>query len=160
MILVSFLVIAKNSSFRNLDRLTKINEPLPVASISVFVSGSVKKPVVITVPQGTSIRKVLRKARVQAMADLTNIDLDRSLQSSCSLHIPTLEKITVVVQGAIEESISIELPPGSRICDLKNCLKLSADADLGFFRHRKILKNTEIIDVPFKNRNKVLTHLE
>ena len=151
LILSTFFLIAKNTSFRNLERLNQIKQPLLVPSITVDVSGSVKKPGKIDVPQGSTIRTVLRKARLQSMADLTNIDWDQALESSCTLHVPALEKIVVVVKGSVEENVSIELPSGSRICDLKSRLKLSADADRAFFKRRKVLKNNEIIQVPSKN---------
>jgi hypothetical protein len=151
MILVSFFLIAKNTSFRSLSRLNQIKQPLPVPAIIVEVSGNVKKPGKVNVPQGSTIRAVLRKARINPTADLTNIDLDRVLESSCALHIPTLEKILVAVEGCVEEKVSVELPAGSRICDLKSRLKLTPDADTAFFRRRKILKNNETIQIPAKN---------
>jgi len=152
-VLATFFLIAKKTSFRDLERLSQSKQALPVPLIAVDVSGCVKKPGTISVAQGATVRYVLRKARVEPLADLSNIDLDRPLDASCSLYIPALEKILVDVQGCVEERGTIELPAGSRICDLKKHLKLSNRADLTFFRRRKILKNNEIVRIPPKNND-------
>jgi len=155
--LISFFFIAKKTSFRNLERLHQVMQPLPVSSIIVDISGEVKKTGKMSFPQGATIRSVIRKARLKSTADLTNIDLDRVLEVSCDLHIPAFEKIVVEVCGCVNEKVSVELPPGSRICDLKGRVILSEKADPAFFRRRKILKNNEIIQVPSKDKKNAST---
>ena len=156
--LFSFLIIAKKTSFRSLGRLHQVMQPLPVSSIIVDITGDVKKTGKMNVSQGSTIRSVIRKARLKSTADLTNIDLDRVLDASCDLHIPAFEKIVVEVCGCVKEKVSIELPAGSRICDMKGCVVLSENADPSFFRRRKILRNNEIIRVPALDEKKSSKH--
>jgi hypothetical protein len=150
--LATFFLIAKKTGFSDLERLSQARQSLPVPSIAIDVSGCVRKPGTIHVAQGSTARYVLRKARLGPFADLSSIDLDRPINSSCSLNIPALEKIVVDVQGCVEEKGIIELPAGSRISDLKKHLKLTDQADSVFFKRRKILKNNEIVRIPSKNQ--------
>jgi hypothetical protein len=46
------------------------------------------------------------------------------------------------------ENKSLALPAGSRICDLSGLIIPSADADLHFFKRRRLLKNQDVIEVP------------
>ena len=149
-LLGSFFVIAKTTSFRSLEHLQLREELQTIPLIAVEVSGSIQKPGVFQVPQGSTIRTLVRKARLKPTADCSGIDLDHAFEESGSLFIPALEKIIVEVQGCVEENVSLEMPAGSRISDLKGHVNLTPDADPAFFRRRKMLKNNEIIQIPPK----------
>jgi DNA uptake protein ComE-like DNA-binding protein len=60
------------------------------------------------------------------------------------------EEILVTVQGAVLEPVRLTMSPGSRICDLKEKVSLTADADRTFFRRKKRLQDGVIIEVPKK----------
>jgi hypothetical protein len=145
--IASLFLIAKRNSFHSLEQLPLIAPPAD-AILSIEVTGCVGKPGTYSVRPGTSVRTVLRKARLGPAADVTNISLDQGLDASGSLHVPVLEKIIVEVGGCVEQRIRLTLPAGSRICDLKSCVILSADADPRFFKRRRRLKNNEVVDVP------------
>jgi hypothetical protein len=58
--------------------------------------------------------------------------------------------IGIHVSGCVEHPGVIFVPLNTRICNLKNILALTPDADLSIFRHKRMLKNNDVIFVPAK----------
>ncbi len=58
--------------------------------------------------------------------------------------------ITIHVIGAVQQPISVKMPLGSCIKDLKSKVTPSAEADQKFFKRTRRLKNGEKIEVPKK----------
>lgn len=150
MILLSFFIIAKKTSNRSLEILNQTSELPSIPLIQVEIAGAVHKPGIFQIPQGASIRSVLRKARVKPLADLSNIHLDEGIHASTTIQIPTLKTIQIEICGCVKKNVCLEMPAGSRICDLKNRILVTSDADLSFFRRRKLLINHEIVQIPSK----------
>lgn len=150
-LIFSFLVISKKTSYRNLEQLARTEKTNPLPMIEVKITGCVKKPGVFHVPQSSSLRSIARQARFSPAADLSRIDLDRSIQESCSIHIPSLENIVVRVEGCVAEPSAVAMPVGSRISDVKKHIILTQDADPTVFKSRRLLKNNEIIFIEPKN---------
>lgn len=119
--------------------------------IVVTVEGAVSKPGAYSVPSGTTVETVLRKARVKPFANLQTIPLHQIIEAPLHLNVEELAEITVSVCGAVVEPLDIVLPARARISDLKSKVSLSKEADKTFFRRRRMLKNGEKIEVPKKD---------
>ncbi|MBF8263658.1 MAG: hypothetical protein HW387_1323 [Parachlamydiales bacterium] len=148
MFILSILWIAHLTSGRSLEQLNSSNEP--AAFIEIKVTGCIKQPKTVRIPCGSQVRDCLKKIRLRAGADVSSIDFDQVLTQSGTLEIRFLEKIVVEIQGCVEQKMWIDMPLGSRICDLKERVVLSKDADSAFFKRRRRLKNNDIVCVPPK----------
>lgn len=147
-ILLSLFIISKMTSARSLDRLRDMPAaPLPIEMISVEIVGCVQKPGTYSLPKGTTAQLALRKARLKPFADLSAINLNQILEYSCQLDVPALKEIHVEVRGCVKENMTLTLPAGSRICDLKGKVELTSEANKAFFKRRRLLKEGEIIEV-------------
>ena len=68
----------------------------------------------------------------------------------------TRQEITLTVKGAVIQEEKLILPYGSRLSQIKQQLQLLPEADLSFFDQEIILKNNDIISVPFnQERQKI-----
>lgn len=156
--LLSLLIISKITSFRDLDRIKEIRPAKAAIEIlSVEISGCVQKPGVYQLLKGTTLRLALRKARPKPFADLSRVlelnsscylEVDTILEESCRIEIGALEEVRIQVEGFVRETLSLVLPAGSRICDLKNRVELTPEADQTFLRRRRMLKDGEVVKVP------------
>ncbi len=140
--------IARQTSFRDLERLQESQGAVPVEMVEVEISGCVRKSGRYQIPAGSSVLPALRKARPLPFADMTNISLDEPISVPIRIEIPRLEKIIVFVEGCVETSVRLELPAGSRVCDLKGRIELAQGADLQYLKRRRLLKNQERVVVP------------
>ena len=150
LLIATFTLISKVTSFRNLKTLYEASKATPLQEIVVEVSGCVRKQGLFRVEQNTSLRSVLERAKPTAVADLSNLDGDQILTESCRIKVPELSSIRVWVEGAVYPSKWVELPVGSRVSDLKRFVALEPNADKTFFKKRRILKNGERLKVPCK----------
>ncbi len=150
-LLTVVFTVSKITSCRSLELLDQKRRREEV-QIAIAVSGCVKRPGTYKIVQGQPLSELLYKARPKPLADLSQLDLNGSLEEPCSIHVQQLEMVEVRVEGCVKENLSLEVAAGSRISDLKGRIELSADADKGFLRRRRILKNHEVLVVP-KKRN-------
>jgi hypothetical protein len=127
---------------------------VPVVLVQVSIEGFVEKPDVYEFPVGTPMGEVLRKARPKRFADLRSIDQASPLTTSLQLKLEPLRSLQVHVTGAVVNSGTIEVEPGTRICHIKQKIQLSDEADLAFFKKRKFLADGDVIDVPLKGNFK------
>ncbi len=144
-LIFSIVWISKKTSFRS---LSSVEQPRPVQKIQVEVVGCVRQSGPFEVLAGASQRSILRKAHPKPMADLSGIDLDAAIESSTRIHVPMLDRIEVAVEGCVEGKVYLQMPVGSRICDLSGSVVLSSEADPAFFKRRRLLKNHDIVRVP------------
>lgn len=116
----------------------------------VVIDGAVKKPGSYSVPEGTTVREILKKAAPFKGSDLRGVSQDRVIQKDLHLHIEEQKEIHVRVSGAIKEPVDLILPPNSRICDLRDKVIFTNETQKSFFQRRKRLKDGEEITVPNK----------
>lgn len=145
--LVALYVIAKCNSYRALD---SFKQKPHRENICIEISGWVRKPGIYSIEANDSLAKVLRLAKPKPFADLSQIDEKEILKKSCHLIIQRKEKIQIQVEGAVKEKVVLEISAGSRICDLKKIVALTPDANLNFFKSRKLLKDREVLKIPKK----------
>lgn len=151
LIVSSLLFIAKINAFRAEEALAQFEEEASSAIeevVEIEIEGAVNKPGTYTVPVGTPMKKVVKKARPKVGTDLQKLPL--TAVAPMKITIEELQEITITVTGAIGEPKELVLPIGSRICDLKSKITLTGETDKTFFRRRRLLKNGEIIEVPKK----------
>ena len=143
LVLLCLFVIAKISSCRSRgDSLP----PIQTAEISIL--GHVGKPGVYSVDIGTPLLEAFVKARPKSFADLS-IYVGRNVERSEVFAISRLDVLSVHVNGACLPG-TFQVPAGARLSDLKGMLTLSSDADLSFFKKRRLLKDQENIKIPLK----------
>lgn len=148
MIMCSLVLISKIYVYQARSLLFN---PLPEQrTVSVTVSGAVAKPGSYQVLVGTPVSQVLKRARLKPIADVQTIALNSLIEDASHLYIPEVTEVTVTVRGEVLMPQTITLPAGSRICDLKERISFTQEAEKSYFRRRKRLKNGEIIWVPKK----------
>jgi hypothetical protein len=147
LILASLLAISRFHEHRKKNQLTACAETF-VPPVDIAISGEVTHPGIFSAVPGTKIADTIKKSRPKCFADLRGIDLERPVEEPLELVIPRLSEIMIRIDGAIATPIELILPVGSRICDLKAKIEYAPDADLRFFRKRRLLKNGETIVIP------------
>jgi len=151
----AFSIISKLTGLRGVENS---NESFASQKISIEISGAVGKPGLYTVPQGSTLSTVLRKVKLKPLADLFGFELGRALDESCSIEIPMLKEITIEVSGCVKKNVRLTLAAGSRICDLKNLIVLTEEADRTFLKRKRLLKNREVIEVPARREIRNVTY--
>ena len=145
-ILLSLLAIAKIQAWHYSKGTTTIS----VGMVQVNVEGFVEKPGVYEFPAGTPLGEVMRKAKPKRFADLRSIDLQSSLRDSQQIKIEPLNCLQIHVRGAVALAETIEVEPGTRICQLKKKIQLTDEADLNFFKKRNYVSDGDVIFIPEK----------
>lgn len=144
--------------FASLVLIAKVNVYRAEAAIAQFsqdeflvnVSGEVKKPGQYWVSSGETVGSVIAKAKPKRFADLDLSILKETVVGPRVIVVPQLKEIRVTIEGEVEEPITLFMPVGSRISDLKSKIKFTNEADSRFFRRKKLLHNGEKIRVPKK----------
>ncbi len=144
MVLSSFVITAKIQS----HRVGPICEE-EIDKVSLTIVGCVSKPGVYQVEIGTPLREVIHMARPHIDANLDVLALDESVEQPGEYVIEAFEEVCVTVEGACEP-MEFRLPVGSRVSDLKACVRLHKDADDSPLKRTRRLKNKEIIKIPLK----------
>jgi hypothetical protein len=147
-IMAALVVIAKVNAHRASSLI--VSEDLKQETVLVTIEGAVAKPGVYPVLAGSLVGEALRKARPKPLANLQILPLGQLVEGPLHIKVEELSEVTVYVVGAVVEPVEMVLPAGSRICDLKAKVNLTAEANKSFFRRRKLLKNGEKIVVPKK----------
>lgn len=142
--LTSFLIIAKSTSFRSALAVANQKEAL----VSVEIRGAVYKPGVFEIEQGASLGEVLKKARPKPLADCAALDMGQTINQPLVVEVCEAKEVTVEIKGWVKEGLTLTIPAGTRVCDLKNFLELLDDTDRTFFKSRKLLRNGDVISIP------------
>jgi Na+-translocating ferredoxin:NAD+ oxidoreductase RnfC subunit len=145
LLLLSLLAIAKIKAFRAGEaREDKL------VTIEVFINGHVKKPGVYAAKRGMPIGEVVKKAQPKKFADLRAVTFKEAVSSPLALTIKPLEELVIHVEGAVENPGPLLVSCGTRISDLKKILTLNREADLAFFKKKRLLQDGEIIKIPLR----------
>lgn len=136
--------IAKLTSACSLGEL----EEWKKREIWVEIVGCVKNPGKVNLASGDTLGKAILAAKPKPFADLSSIDAALVLHEDYKVEIQPLSEISVRIGGCVKNSVVLELPIGSRICDLKGLVDLSPDYDPRFFRRKRVLKHQEEIIIP------------
>lgn len=115
----------------------------PKKMVKVVVTGAVKKPGKYSVPCGTYVREVMKKARFERYADQKRVDLARAIEDDRTIIVPKLEKLTVYLYGLSEEVLTLEVPLQTRVCHLKKLLPNEKKRDLSCLSSRRYLSDQE-----------------
>jgi len=151
-LIVVSISVAKLSSYRNLELLQAWESEAQKNPVWVEISGHVRHPGRYKLESGKPLATAIRKAGPKPFADLSGIDQRRMLTEDFTLEIHPLEKIKVEVVGCVKEKVELELLPGSAISDLKGKIELTPDADRGFLRKKRKLKNGEVVAIPASSK--------
>lgn len=146
LILFSLFIIAKIQA----NQCSKGTESISIVLVTIHISGFVDNPGIFEVARGTPLEEVLRKARPKRFANLRALDPSLILSNSMELTIEPLQSLRVQIQGAVKKTEWIEIDPGTRICQLKQIVSLSEEADLTFFKKRRLLSDGEVLVIPGK----------
>jgi hypothetical protein len=146
LILLSLFAIAKIQAWQ----YGKGSECALVTFVPVKIEGCVKRPGTYEFPIGTPLKEILHKARPDRFANLRSIDPESVLVDALELTLPKLESLKISVTGAVAKNETIEVLPGTKLCQLKAKIALTEDADLTFFKKRRLLADGEVVNVPQK----------
>jgi len=113
----------------------------------ILVEGAVKFPGEYDVAGDSKIGDVLTLAKPLEEADLTKLNLQTSIGRRHKIVVPYQQQITVFVEGAIENGGLLHVKRGTRVCELKDRIKLKSGADSTMFDKKRYLKDGETIKV-------------
>ncbi len=149
LLLTSFVVIAQCHAHRRASQL-KIFLDAVESMATVSIDGAVLKPGSYSVSLGTCLGDVIKKSRPKRFADLRSIDTASLVNADLSLSIGELSMIRVHVLGSGVGAVDLEVPAGTRVCDLKSKIQCSPMADRSALKSRRLLKDGEEICIPEK----------
>lgn len=147
LIICSIVIVAKIKAIRATALV--LDAELKPKSVVVRVEGAVKKPGEFHVAPGTLVQDVIKKAKPRRFADIQKLPLLAPIDGSMTICLEKMREISVRVCGEAEE-VQLRLPWGSRLSDLRSKLSLTKEADISFFKGRRLLKEGEVIEVPKK----------
>jgi DNA uptake protein ComE-like DNA-binding protein len=116
--------------------------------IDITIDGAVENPGKYTVKKGATLQEILDQAKLVPTANLKHINVNRKFRKGQNVHIPSLEMITVYLQGAVNKPGAYDFPKGTRWVDLKDKLLFTENAELSFLDKKKKLKANEVITIP------------
>jgi protein involved in polysaccharide export with SLBB domain len=156
-LLIAFIAVLTLTTYLN-----RKNLPLPTESphylispeVQIKIEGAVEKPGFYTVLKGTTVRQVLEQAVLLPEADQSRLSLEKKVRDGQRLRVPLQEMITVFIEGAVESSIVLKVPKGTRLQDLIEKIRFLPEADQQKLQKKRRLKDREVIDVPVKNSKK------
>ncbi|MDE3055440.1 MAG: SLBB domain-containing protein [Verrucomicrobiota bacterium] len=151
-ILSTLTLISKLHDAREFRRLQHVTRRHPeVRSVwHVTLSGAVAKPGCYPVTDGAPLSVALKKARLMRSANLRSIDPSLPVTENLDLSIEELSTLSVTLEGAVCSAGPIEMPVGSRLSHLKTKIEGTAETDWAFFKSRRLLRDGEVVSVPFQ----------
>ncbi len=145
-VLLSIVLASKLSSIKSSSFVKEV--PLSVeAFCSVTVEGAVSRPGSYRVPIGTSLKKILRKSSPSVFADLRFVDLEKRMDGDFFLKIEELKEIEVSLRYEGGESVQLQVPVRTRVCDLKMYVSSSSDRSSLAMKSRRVLRPFEVVDL-------------
>jgi hypothetical protein len=120
--------------------------------IEVWIEGAVKNPGKFKMKRGEKVEDLLERAQPTKEADLSQIRQKTKLKKGQKLNIPALAMITVHIQGAVKQSVSLTIPKGTVLEDLISKIKFEKDANIEKLKKKRVLKEGEVIKVSKKTQ--------
>ncbi len=148
-LLASLVAITRFHEHRKAAQLTLLAQTVE-KPISISIEGAVQKPGIYSVLPGTRLGDAVKKSHPKRFANLRSLDLEQPVEMDLALHISELASIRVHIMGAVEYPVELEVPSGTRLCDLKSKIHYTPLADPSFLKSRRLLKDGEIIEVQKK----------
>ena len=148
---MAFVLVAivgmSSFSFDSKFKEEEIGEPIYAISqeIEVFVEGSVENPGKYTVSRGSLVKDALEMAIALPDADLTRLNLGSKLRRGRVVKVPSKEKVTVILKGAVVKPGEITLSKGARLKDLASFVAFDENADIQPLNKKRLLKDGETI---------------
>ena len=137
--MLSLVVISKVNSCRYQTYLE--TPPTPSHALClVRISGAVRKPGSFKVYPGTPLKTVLKKSLPKPSANLRRFFPHQAVEESMEIQIEELSEIIVSVVGLSEAPLTLTLPIGSKVSDLKDFFDPSCKS---FFKSYRLLKDGE-----------------
>ena len=149
LLLVSFVVIAQCHAHRRASQLKFCLDTIE-PMVTVSIEGAVLKPGSYSVSSGTRLGEVIKKSRPKRFADLRSVDAAVLVDANISLFIAELSTIRVRILGPGVDGADLEVPAGTRVCDLRSKIQWFPMADRAVLKSRRLLKDGEEIYVPEK----------
>lgn len=131
--------------------LSQVNEGrhfLKPQFVEIFIDGAVNKPGSYKVKAGTSVHEAISLSEPKSHADLSKIKARAKVKNGQSIHVKCIPTIQITISGAVQQEGLIEIPKGTRLCELERFIKFNEDADLKKMSRKRILKSGEKIIVP------------
>lgn len=120
--------------------------------IQVRIEGAVESPGIYSVEKGAKIEDVLVKAKPAVNADLKKLIPTKKVRDGQTIKVPTLELITIYLEGAVKQPGAKLVPKGTEMEDLLSLVEFKKDADLAKLKRKKRLKEGEIVKVQHEKR--------
>lgn len=127
--------------------ITGVPHYLTDPNIEVYIQGAVERSGVYTVPRGALVSDLLELAKPEGDADLTKLKLQSKLRKGQLVKVPKLAMLTVYLEGAVETPGALKIPKGTRLEELPNLAKLTAEANLKPLQKKRRLKDGEVIHI-------------
>jgi hypothetical protein len=108
----------------------------------------VRKPGIYSIAMGTPVQVILNKAFPKKNADLQSLSLKKIISQPCSIYVECLKELSICIEGEVLNPGLFRVPFGSRISDLKHLVSVSQNADLKYFKKRRLLQDGETINIP------------
>jgi hypothetical protein len=150
-ILSTFLLLFVSLCLSTQIKASKISYQFEVESdqpekiISVSIQGAVSRPGVYLVPEGTQLKKILKKSRPNKTADLGCLDIEAAIERSVEFCIEEKKIISVWIFQEGTNPVRLRLPVGSRFCDLKSKIEKQDSFDFSIFKKKRLLRDGEEI---------------
>jgi hypothetical protein len=117
-------------------------------TIEVEITGAVEKPGKYRVEPGVLLKEVLVLAVPNEKADLHRLKMEKKLNRSTTVNVPSIEMITIMIEGAVNNSGPMEIPKGSIVKELIPLISFAEGADFSKLDRKRTLKDQEKINVP------------
>jgi hypothetical protein len=120
--------------------------------IHVNVKGAVGSPGKIKVKKGSTIQEVLELAQVLPEANLKSLKLNRKVRSGQTLNVPTVEMITIHIEGAVNNPGPMTVPKGMMLYQIIQKIESEEGIELPHLKKKRKVRDQETIRVPTKLR--------
>ncbi len=130
---------------------------LKSSEIEVSIEGAVKRPGIYILDRTSLVKNLLALAVVTNEADLSKVNLNSKLRQGRHLKIPKKERVTVRIEGEVEDPVTLTAEKGIKVKDLVAHVNFTERAESKVLLKKRIVKDGETITVPAKkskNREK------
>lgn len=122
--------------------------------IEVQVGGAVAKPGIYRLPIKSTLKELLKEAELLSTADLSQINMRKSLANGQVVDIAYRHPITIYLSGAVQYPGEMEILSGTRYCELVEQVEFAQGADLAAIKRRKsFVAGGAKVAVPFRKKN-------